>query len=537
MGAILQLLKDLGPVRIGAIIGVTIAFIIGFVILAMRLSSPPKVSLYSELDLKESAQIVSSLEAKKIPYEIRNNGSQILVPEDKMLRLRMSLAQEGLPSKGSVIGYEIFDQGESFGASNFMQNVNLLRALEGELSRTIASMQDIEAARVHLVMPKRELFTRDRQEPSASVVLKIKGNKRLDKNQTNAISHLVATAVPGLDVNKITIVDSSGKPVKLGAQKPDDPGVVASAADDYRAAYEGRLKSVIEDLLSRSVGEGKVIAHVSAEINFDRQVTNSEIFDPEGRVPRSVQTIEENETNEEKQQDGNVSVANNVPNSAANSAGNQSSNRSSRVDETTNFEISKTIKNHVSETGSVKRLSIAVMVDGTYKTDGNTGESSYVARSDQELKIFEGLVKSAVGFDESRKDLIQVSSMPFYADQHLLKEETLVDWLKKEMRGLVQTLIVGVVVILIIVLVVRPLVQRAFELSKTEIEDPEQQAALFAPPSKSDVPETSDDEDDLVDLEQMSSRIKSSTVRSVNDVIAKYPDEAITILRSWMNKD
>src|SRR5690606_23559620 len=189
--------------------GVALASLVFFAYLASRLDSPDMALLYADLDTKDSSQIVAKLDTLAVPYELRANGTQILVPADRALRLRMSLAEEGLPSGGSV-GYEIFDKSEGLGASNFVQNINLLRALEGELARTIGSMAQIRSARVHLVLPKRELFSRDQLQPSASIAVSTSGPGQLSKTEVAAIQHLVAAAVPGLKPQRISIVDDQG---------------------------------------------------------------------------------------------------------------------------------------------------------------------------------------------------------------------------------------------------------------------------------------------------------------------------------------
>lgn len=543
MGAIFQLFRDLGPTRLAAIGGIIVAFIIGIIIISMRLSTPPMGLLYSDLDMKDSSQIVASLEAKNVPYEIRANGTQILVPQDRILRLRMNMAQEGLPSKGSIVGYEIFDQAETLGTSNFVQNVNLLRALEGELARTISAFSQISGARVHLVIPKRELFTRDQQQPSASVVLQIKGSMTLNKEEVNAIGHLVATAVPGLDIARITIVDTKGKPLKLGEFESDEPGAATGNAQEYRISFETRLKRTIEELLEKSLGAGRVQAQVSAELNFDRIVTNSEIYDPEGQVVRSVQTVEEKEATADKAANANVSAANNLPDAQANQGGggSQATANSSRIDETTNYEISKTIKNHISEAGTIKRLSIAVLVDGYYVTDEKTGKMAYTPRTEEELKKLESLVKSAVGFDAARKDSFEIVNMQFLSNLEGLHEETPMDWLKREFHSLAQTLIVGIVVILAILLVVKPIVARAFEITRADMENPDMaQANLLSSTSALDksLATTEEEENEvLIDIDQIAVRVKSSSVKSMNDIISKYPEETVAVIRTWMNKD
>lgn len=539
MGAVLQLFRDLGTGKLAALISVAVLFVIGFIAISVQVSSPSLSAIYSNLDLKDSAAIVTELEAKNIDYELRANGTQIMVPQDQVLRLRMTMAQKGIPSKGSIVGYEIFDQSETLGTSSFVQNVNLIRALEGELGRTIGTFNNIESARIHLVIPKREIFSRDKELPSASVILQMRGSSSLTKEEVNAISHLVATAVPGLTPAKITIVDTKGKSFKLGARDENDPDSLASTSEDFKTSYENRLRNTIEELLEKSVGVGKVKAQVTSEINFDRIVTNSEIYDPDGQVVRSVQTVEEKESSTDKDLNSNVSVANNVPGGKPTEDGTKSATNNARTDETTNYEISKTVKNHVSEIGNVKRISIAVLVDGTYITDEKTSETTYTPRTEAELKQLEALVKSAVGFDTKRNDKVEIVNMQFYKDKDADKTETTMDWLKREFRGLIQTFVIAIVVIMVLLLVVRPIVARAFELSSHEEEEKELEESLSASRLAAPVPNIGEGagDDDMIDIERIGARVNSSAFKSVNEIVEKYPDETVNIIRKWLNKE
>ena len=291
MQAMVQSIRELSQLKLIALVGTAVLLIAFFIFISMRVSGPAMTPLFSNIPIEEGAQIVTELETRNIPYELRGNGTQILIPSDMVPRTRLALAEIGLPSSGSVVGYEVFDESEALGTSNFVLNVNKLRAMEGELSRTISSFQKIETARVHLVMPKRELFTRDRQNPTASVAVKFRGAGTLDKNEIAAIRHLVATAVPGLMPHAITIVDSRGQLLAKGVADEDASGVMVEEAEQFRINYENRLRDTVERLLEQSLGFGKVKAEVNADIDFDRIVKNSEIYDPEGQVARSVQEI------------------------------------------------------------------------------------------------------------------------------------------------------------------------------------------------------------------------------------------------------
>lgn len=538
MNSLSQLIRELGPGKISILAGIGLALLATFIVLSFRFSSINYAPLYTNLQSRDSGHIIAELESRGVPYRMENNGAQISVPTDKVLQLRMMLASNGLPSSGSLAGYELFDASDSLGTSNFVHNVNLIRALEGELGRTIGAFESVESARVHLVIPKKELFAREKGEPTASVVLQLRKQLGLNANEVKAISHLVATAVPGLKVANITIVDTKGRPLKLGAEDENDSAVLAANAEEYRSNVERRMKNKIEELLERSVGIDRVKAKISADIDFDRVVTNSETYDPDGQVVRSVQTVEEKEAANEKGQGSNVSVDNNLPQKEKDNGGSSNNSNAEKVDETINYEISKKVENHIKESGSIKHLSIAVLIDGSYQRNEKTGEMEYIARSPEELEKLKALVVSAVGFNAKRGDTIEVINMRFSRDVEGEAKETPLDWIKGELHNIIQTFVVAVVVILVILLVIRPMVSRAFELTKVEEEEAEFEAAL----KKSEVitqgaAAQEDDSGLVLDLAKMENRVKSGALKNINEIVEKYPEEAISVIRIWLSKD
>lgn len=537
MNTMVQSLREMNQVKLAALAG-TAALLIGFFIfLSLNLSSPVMSPVYSGLSLDDSGQMTAELEKSNIPYEIGMGGSQIMVPSDKVEKARVLLARAGLPNSGSMVGYEVFDHSEALGTSNFVLNVNKLRALEGEIGRTVSSMQGIEAARVHLVLPKRELFTRDQIQPTASVALKLRGSTQLGKEEIAAIRHLVATAVPGLKPSKITIIDNKGGLLARGVEDENDPEVMASTAQEFRSAYENKVKQTIERLIEQSVGLGKVKAEVTADIDFDRIVTNSEKFDPEGQVARSVQSTEEIEQENEKDLKDNVSVQNNLPDANADQGAIMNQRNTNRTDETTNFEISKTTENHVKETGTVNRLSVAVLVDGVYKPDEN-GESIYTPRTTEELAQLSSLVKSAIGFNQERGDTVEIINMPFADSGKDMFAESPFDWLKRDLSSIIQTLVMGGVAALVVLLIIRPLVARTIATSEqAREEDAMNQAALGGPGGiagrLADLSGGDEDDDSLININRIEGGVKSSTLRKINELIERHPDETLAIIRQW----
>ena len=538
MQAVAQTFRELNQVKIAALVGAAIVLVGFFIFLSMRLSTPAMSPLFTGVPPEEAARIVQELETENIPYQLRANGTQILAPTGQVDRIRLQMADLGLPSKGSVVGYEIFDSGDLLGTSNFVLNINQIRALEGELSRTISSFETVDNARVHLVMPKRELFTRDQIQPTASVAVKLRGAGGLGKREIGAIRHLVATAVPGLNAKNVTIVDARGQLLAKGGE--EDTGALTEEAEDMRTAFEGRIRRTVERLLEQSIGAGKVTAEVFAEIDFDRIVRNKEVFDPEGQVARSVQSITETEKENERDQDNNVTVGNQLPDAQAGGAGGSSLQRdSARNEETTNFEISKEVINSVKETGTVKRLSVAVLVDGVYAPN-DTGNLVYQPRSEDELEQLTQLVRSAIGYDEDRGDEVSVINMQFAESPDLIEQDDPLGWLKEDLNSIIQTLVLGGVAVLAILLVIRPLVARAIESAElAQQEEEEEQAALGAVNILGQLTDQSgmgdDDEDDeMININRITGKVRSSSYNRINSLVEKHPEEALQIIRQWI---
>ncbi len=539
MGALLQTLRSLGPLRLAVMGGVVFGLIAFFLFLSTRLGGPPMALLYSDLQQDDSGRIVQQLESQGIPFEIRQNGSQIMVPGDQALRLRLQMAQQGLPSGGSV-GYEIFDKADKLGTTNFVQNVNLVRALEGELARTIRALSTVKSARVHLVMPRRELFSREKQEPSASIILTMRGS-RLSTEQVLAVQHLVAAAVPGLEPTRISIVDDKGSLLARGFEDGKDVGLAAARADERRRNYEDRLKRTVEELVERTVGYGKVRAEVTADIDFDRISTNQESFDPEGQVARSTQTVEQNSTSREAERQA-VTVATNLPDQQGGADGASANSAETRTEETVNYEISKRVVNHVREAGLVRRLSVAVLVDGITPPGPN---SQYQPRAQQEMELIATLVRTAVGFNADRGDSVEVVNMPFATAADLESPlDLFFGFTKNDILRLAEILVLSIVAVLVILLVVRPLVARAFEAlplltaaAETRLLAEQAAPALAPPVAPGEVAPPEDMFDELIDIDRVEGRVRASSVKKVGEIVEKHPEEALSIIRSWMYQE
>src|SRR5689334_20458286 len=387
-------MKSLGAARMAAMAAVTLALIGFFSFLMVQMTTPQMVPLFTDLSVDDSASIVKDLERQAVPYQLKSDGAIIMVSKDKVARLRMKLAESGLP-KGGGVGYEIFDKTDALGATTFVQNINHLRALEGELARTIRSIDRVQAARVHLVLPERPLFSRDKIDASASIVLKVRG--ALEPQQVRAIRHLVASAVNGLKPERVSVIDETGKLLADGAAS-DNP-LSGANSDERKLAYENRLRGEVEAIVSSVVGPGHARVQINADFDVNRITQTSDKFDPDGRVLRSSQTREEQSATSDNK-DGAVSVGTELPGTRQQQPADSGSrgDQSRKTEEIVNYEISRTTKTEVIEAGRVNRISAAVLVDGIYNKN-DKGEVAYQPRPKKELDRIAALVRSAIGFD------------------------------------------------------------------------------------------------------------------------------------------
>ena len=539
METLIHALRNLGPVRL-AIMGAIMLGMIGFFIFLATRLTPSMVLLYGDLNADDSSRITSQLSSQNVPFELLQGGSQIMVPSDRALKLRLGLASQGIPSGGSL-GYELFDDQQTIGTTSFVQNINLVRALEGELARTIQTISSIRSARVHLVFPRRELFSREKHQASASITLRM-GDGLLEKDQIAGIQHLVAAAVPGLVPARVSIISSSNGKLLAGGFEEDSASFMAVKSQEQRRNFERRLSRTIESLLEKTVGFGKVRAEVKADMDFDRISTTDEKFDPDGQVIRSNQSIEE--TNQTRDTEGTqpVTVGTNLPDPNVGSGENASSSGAqSRIEETVNFEVSKKIINHVREVGIINRLSVAVLIDGVRGIDNN--EPTYQPRSEAEMELLATLVRGAIGFNADRGDTVEVINMEF-ADVMVegIELELFFGLDKNDLLRMAEVLVLSIVAILVILLVVRPLVSRAFESIPSAAAAGErlltdQAGALTAPGIPSEVTVGEERFEELIDIDRVEGRVKASSVKKVGGLVEKHPEEALSILRSWMYQE
>ncbi len=543
-----EFIRNVGWARFGVMAGVAAVLTAFFLYVAGVISEPAKSILYAGLAPRDAAQVTAKLDAMNVVYEAKGDGGTILVPADQVTKLRMELASENLPSAG--VGYEIFDKTDSFGTTAFVQNINQLRALEGELARSIQTIDGIDTARVHLVVPERQIFSRDSQSPSASVVLKTRGT--MDRGQVAAIQHLVAAAVAGLEPARVAIVDDKGDLLAGGEEKTGNDADVADE-ESHTTDVEDRLRQRIESIVASVVGPGHVRVQVAAAMNLDHISETSETYDPDSKVIRSTQTVEQNATDTGASGGNAVSVGNALPNAQSTGADNaEKKSDSARTEETTNYEISKTTRTRTLDGGDVKHLSVAVVVDGATTTD-TSGKDSYRPRTAQEMQQIDALVKSAIGYDKTRGDQVQVVNMPFAkvdlgpstpAPAPFLGFDT-ADWFK-----IIEAAIASLTALLIGIFVVRPLIGRMFAPMPAAgqgalVAMPQGQGNYAATAIAQGASEAGGTQiagalpaprENMIDISRIDGQVRESSIRKVGEVVQAHPEEALAILRTWLHQ-
>ena len=526
----------LGRLAAFAGIGVGIAAALGALFMNM---GRPNALLYSNLDLKEAGEITRALDQANIRYEAKGDGSTLMVARDEVATTRLLLSGKGLPTAGSV-GYEIFDQTSVVGQTDFVQQLNRQRALEGELARTIQSLDGVTSARVHLVLPKKELFEDEIQQASASVSIAV-GAREPTPDQVRAIQNLVAGAVPNMKPDRVTVVDQHAKTLSGGSEGD------AMAADGRKSAVEARVAKTVKPLVEGVVGPGKARVNVTADLDLSQVTIQEETFDPDGQVVRSETTSEENANENQPNQTGAVTAAANIPGAPPNAEGNVNS-ASGRTGTTTNYDISKTVRTEVKEPGQVKRLSVAVAVDGVTAPAGTDGKpGAYTARPAAEMQRIEQLVRTAVGFDAQRGDQVTVINVQFpRADTGggVVTANPLMGFDKNDIMQIVQWVILLIVALLTIFFVVRPLFNGSAGartgVTRLVTTADGQQMMLPMDPSTGDPlalpgPDQSEMEQRIA-IAKIEGQVKASSIKRVAEFVESHPEESVALLRTWLHQ-
>jgi flagellar M-ring protein FliF len=563
-----------GRMRIAAALVVTALVGGGLGVIMLRGDAGGNSLLFSGLDLEEAAEIAGKLDTANVKYTLEGGGSAIFVERAKVDEARMMLSEQGLPTRGSV-GWEIFDKSDALGETQFVQNIKKVRALEGELERTIASLDMVKAAQVHLSIPDRPLFQRDSEKPKASVVLNITGNT-MTTEKVRAIRNLVASAVPGLELGAVTIADTDGRTWAAGSEN-DVGGAGGSNADERKSALEDSYRKKVLEVIENIAGPGAAKVTVNLEVDFNRVTQSAEQFDPDGRVVRSSSTVEDTSSSQDTAPGDETTVANNVPTGEAAPVApvlpkNQSS--SNRTEETTNYEISKTVRTETVEGGRIQRLSVAVAIDHLRVPGAEGQPATYQPRPPEEIARLTALVKSAVGFSEQRGDIVTVESAAFARPDTAMDDAVAPGPFDFDKFDLVRGAEIGALLITALALVffvLRPLISGLFskpepeglpddilalkgakrakaiaDFQATQAASPAAPPLTMAEPGQTTLPDsravgfdvpTPERLDAGIDVARISGQVKASSIKKISEVVSSHPDESIAIIRSWLAEE
>jgi len=490
----------------------------------MLMGREPDMSvLFSNLEDADIQAIAGRLEAQQIPFSMVGNGNTILVPNDRVHELRMQMAGEGLP-EASGVGFEIFDR-TSLGVGEFAQKINFRRALQGELARTIGQMPAVKRARVHIVIPERRLFSKTQEPARAAIVVTPRRGGTLSPPQVEGIVHLVASSVEGLDPSQVTVVDSRGQVLS----RPDQDGLVELSGSqlEMQRALEADFEHRVQTMLDQVLGPDTSVVRITAALNFRQMEVTEEQFDPEVQVVRSEQRSQEKVTGNDGPS-GVPGTRSNVPNEDA-PEGNNTNKEAKRKSETINYEINRKISKVVEPSGTIKSLSVAVLVDGSYEKVVNeeSGEttSQYVPRSEEEMAKLKESIKKAVGFSEDRGDQIEVVNYPFEtatpeADEQLAihaVEDFLHVW-----GGYLKPIVFLLLGLSVLLLVVKPLVKHLLE--------PPVSARAEALPTR--LPAT------VAEIEEAEVKVKVDTPeQKALKLAVANPQAAAYVIREWIKEE
>lgn len=461
--------KKLTMLQKVSVVSAVVAVVISVMVVVYWANRPVYKMLFAGMSSDDAALVIENLKAQNIPYKIEDGGAKITVPEQFVYETRLNLAREGIP-KGGGSGLELFDK-TSFGMTEFMQNINYQRALQGELARTIGSLKEISEARVHLTLPKDRLFVSDEESAKASVILRLKNGENLGREEVKAIASLVSGAVKGLSTENVSIVDTSGRLLSEFLSEDAEPLMLTQTQLEYQRKVEKDLENKVNEILGRTLGVGNAVAKVTADIDFAKRDVTKEEFDP-NPVLRSQQSLEINSTNKPEAPEGVPGVQSNLAEPDITPAGTNQEYQKS--EETQNFEIGKTVTVEQKPYGTIKRVTVAVVVDDKKEPgEDDKGEEVLVGkpRTEEEMKSIKNLVAMAVGYDETRKDQIEVSNISFDTSAKD-QEDTLVKREKTmELVGMLSKYALAVVIVLLFYFLVIRRILRKMDKPVTVHED------------------------------------------------------------------
>lgn len=507
------------------VIGIsTIVAVVLLISALVFLNEPSYAVLYTNLTQEDASKVLEVLNTQKIPYKIEDGGSSIKVPKDKVYETRMVLAGKGIPNSG-IVGYEIFDK-TTMGMSEFMQKLNFKRALEGELARTIMQQDGIDGARVHIVFPAKTVFKNDEKSPTASVVLKLRSGSQLTEANVAAIVNLISSSVEGLAPGKVTLLDTKGR--LLSKEHSEDPLAVSSSKQyEMKQSVENYLSLKAQNILDNVVGYDNSIVKVDADINFDQVEKTMELYDPETQVAVSEQTVR-TQTTGRNMSDTSASVSENS---------------------TTNYEISKTIQRVVEGSGTIKRLSVAVVINDIPKEvvkDEKT-EIVYEPRSQEQMRKLEEIVRNAVGLNPGRQDQFSIVSIPFetrLVDDVKLEEPTLIENVNEYINPLLILIAIGASLFILRGLMTKLKNEKiiigsvdSLNLSSEQFTQPSlatgNSAPQIKPAKKRGLLQVGDLEDEISDEAVR----KKAQQDKITNYVSKNPMDAAKLINAWLHED
>jgi flagellar M-ring protein FliF len=453
------------------------ATIWGVIALVQWSGKPDFMPLYSQLSAEDAGEVVGRLREQKIPYQLSHDGGTIQIPNGRIYEVRLEMAAQGLP-RGNSVGFEVFDN-TKLGMTEFVQNINYQRALQGELSRTINGLAEVESSRVHIVMTPRSLFIEQEEPATASVILKLNHGRYLSNSQIQGIVHLVSSSVPRLLPENVTIVDQNGK---LLAGQEDQLSATKLSTDhlEFQQRKERLLEKRVLTMLEQVVGKGNAIVRVACTLDFVQQEMTEEKYLPDNQVVRSEQLSQELSSKSGAGPMGVPGMASNINPSGASETATSSPASFKKQDTTRNYEIGKRVSRQIMPVGKLENLSVAVIVDGKYETvtvgkgDKQKTKTKYLPRGTEEMKQLENIVKRAVNFDAARGDKVEVENIAFNTESlETVPEAAGAGRLLQQIRpliGYLKYIAAAVFVLFTFMFVVKPLMRWLTDTSWEDVE-------------------------------------------------------------------
>ncbi len=531
-----QFIINMSPAKRIGLVVTALAVVFGIVSLVFWAGNTEYQVLGTNFVTEDATAIMRVLREKKIPFKVENDGKTIKIPQDAVYDLRLELATIGLPQSG-VIGYEVFDK-QNFGTTSFVQKINEKRAREGELMRTINNLHGVRRSRVHLALPNKSTFIEDQKKPTASVVIDLEPGIILTDKQLQGVAHLVSSSVEGMELGDVTIIDSNGKMLSKNTTDPLAIQTAAMAENQQRLEAEAERK--VQEILTRVVGEGKVVAKVSMDVDFTQSVETQTTYDGEGAVVRS-------EQKDNAVADGSRPLATGAPGAATNTPGPQPASvtpevrsNTQKTFETKNWAIPEKTTKSNRQPFSVKHISAAVLVDGLYTRDPKNPDApaTYQKWSDDKINEFKTIVASALGVDLKRGDTVEIKNMEFRKEDLKDAEDQVAALEKKKMiTSIIQYLVIGIIITLFFMFVVRPFIKW---LTDNTVENMES----FLPRTIEELEKVQKQEENIATLEEAipvivdkvdPEKVEGEMIKEkVITLIENNPHKAAMILHDWV---